>query len=234
MEKQGNAKGAFMLAGLEYIMAGYVQLASGQVECKLKKAPEISVAASDTKVKYDHSKSKAQLQGFDIDTVSPYAPNVQTHVGGLMSGEVRISQNTRFMQETYPTINAGCLYIDKIDIKIHVDPTIYIAKDYPYGSCMYNAVIEHEKKHVQVDRAIVNKYTKLIVQAVDTTMKRVGYSHGPFLLQKLPSQQEILNANVNKVVKQYSDQMNIERKQLQQQVDSIQEYDRVNSLCKGQ
>lgn len=220
-----------MLAGLELVMAGYVQLASGQVECKLKKAPEINVTASDTRVKYDHTKTKAQLQNFDIDTVSPYAPSVQTHVGGLMSGEVRISQNTRFMQETYPTINAGCMYIDKIEVKIHVDPTIYIAKDYPQGSCMFNAVVEHEKKHVAVDRAIVNKYTRLIIQAVDSTMKKVGYAHGPFLMQTMSSQQQILNGHVNKVVKHYSDQMNAERKKLQQQVDSIQEYNRVNSMC---
>ncbi|PZO88344.1 MAG: hypothetical protein DI626_01900, partial [Micavibrio aeruginosavorus] len=99
-------------------MAGYMQLASADIACTLKKAPEISIVASDTQVNYDHTKSQAQLDNFETHTVSPYAKNVQTHVGGLMSGEVSISQNLRMMQETFPSFNAGCLFVDKISVSV--------------------------------------------------------------------------------------------------------------------
>ncbi len=86
------------MIGLDYLLASYVQLASGSIECRLKKPPRIDVVASDTNVRYDHTKTQNQLDNFETDTVSPYGGSVQTHVGGLMAGEVSISQNIRIMQ----------------------------------------------------------------------------------------------------------------------------------------
>lgn len=221
------------MIGLEYVMAGYLQLASAGIECKLKKAPEITVSASDTSVRYDHSKSQAQLDNFENDTVSPYGANVKTHVGGLMSGEVSVAQSTRMMQETWPHLNAGCLYIDSIKIKIHIKPTIYIAREYQKTGCMYHAIMEHEKKHIAVDRQIVNKYSALIAKGVDAALKKIGYAHGPFRLGELPARQDEIQKYAQAIVKQYSDQMTEERQRLQQAVDSLQEYERVQAQCRG-
>lgn len=214
-------------------MAGYLHLAAGEIECTLKKAPEISIVASDTKVTYDHTKSQAELDNFDTDTVSPYAATVQTHVGGLMSGEVSISQNLRMMQETFPSYNAGCLFVDKITVSIHVSPTIYIARDYPKDGCMYAAIMEHEKKHIAVDREIVNKYTRLVGAAIDTVLKKIGYVHGPYPAQSLPVEQQKIHTVLQALLKQYSDAMSAERQQRQQAVDTLQEYERVQAQCRG-
>ena len=219
--------------GLEYVMAGYFHLASASVECKLKKPPEIKVSASDTSVRFDHTKSQAQMNNLQNDTVSPYGPNVQTHVGGLMSGEISISQNLRLMQETWPNINAGCLYLDSLQIKIHIKPTIYIAREYLKTGCMYHAIMEHEKKHIAVDRQIVNKYTALIAKGVDAALKKIGYAHGPFRIGEIPQRQKEIQEFVKTMVQGYSDQMNAERQRLQQAVDTLEEYERVQAQCRG-
>ncbi len=150
-------------------------LASGTVECRLKKAPQIHVAASDTTVRYDHTKTQKELDKMGTDTVSPYGANAQTHVGGLMAGEVSISQNIRIMQESWPHLNAGCLYVDSLKVDIHIKPVIYIARDYPKGGCMYQAIMQHEKKHIEVDRMIVNKYTKIIINVLVKALKILCY-----------------------------------------------------------
>lgn len=214
-------------------MAGYFHLAQADIKCQVKKTPEISVVASDTKVTYDHSKTQAELDNFEIDTVSPYAKNVQTHVGGLMSGEVSVAQNLRVMQETFPGLNAGCLYLDKLTVKIHINPTIYIAKNYPKSGCMYAAVMEHEKKHIKVDRMIVNKYTRIIINGLDAMFKKIGYAQGPFTIGQINPAQENIQKLVTDMLKQYSDQMSDERQILQQRVDSLEEYERVQALCRG-
>ncbi len=221
------------MIGLDYLLAGYFHLASGQINCTLKKAPQIHVAASDTSVAYDHSRSQSELDNFQIDTVSPYGANVQTHVGGLMAGEVSISQNIRIMQETYPNINMGCLYIDSVKVQIHVKPKIYIAREYLKTGCMYKEIMIHEKKHVAVDRMIVNKYTNLIVKGLDAALKKVGYAHGPMKIGQIAYNQEALQTYAQKVLKQYSEAMSAERSKLQQEVDSLQEYERVQAQCRG-
>jgi hypothetical protein len=214
-------------------MAGYFHLASGSIECRLKKAPQIHVAASDTSVRYDHSKSQRQLDTLETDTVSPYGASVQTHVGGLMAGEVSISQNIRILQESWEHLNAGCLYVDSIRVDIHIKPVIYIANQYPKDGCMYQAIMEHEKKHIEVDRRIVNKYTKIIIAGLDKAFKKLGYMQGPFRIAELKQKQEMMQQYSQDIVRHYSSEMSAERRELQQEVDNIQEYERVQSLCRG-
>jgi len=221
------------LIGLDYLLASYVQLASGQIECRLKKSPQIHVAATDTSVKYDHTKSQAELDNFENDTISPYGANVQTHVGGLMSGEVKVSQSIKLYQETWPNLNAGCIFLDSVAVKIHITPTIYIARDYPKSGCMYKAIMEHEKKHIKVDRMIVNKYSSLIIKGLDASLKKIGYTHGPFKIGEIPKHQEAIQKYAADVLKVYADKMSAERRILQQKVDSLEEYERVQAQCRG-
>lgn len=221
------------MIGLDYLAAGYFHLAAADIECKVRKSPEITVAASDSTVQYDHSKTQQQMDSFEVDTVSPYAAGTQTHVGGLMSGEVSVSQSMQFVKETYPALNMGCLLVNKLSVKVHIKPIIYIAREYPKTGCMYAAVMEHEKKHIAVDRAIINKYSNMIGKGVTEALNRIGYSHGPYKINQLNVQQNILNEKVNTIIKKYGDAMTVERQKLQQQVDSLAEYERVNNQCKG-
>lgn len=219
------------MLGLEHAMAAYLHLAKAEIRCKPPKVPQISVVASDTKVRYDHTKYQNELDQFDVDTVNPYGDTVQSHVGGLMSGRIEVSQNMRFMQETYPALGTGCIHVAKVDVRIHIDPTIYIARDYPKGGCMYNAIMEHEKKHIRVDREIVNKYTGHIVKGLNSALKQIGFTHGPMSVSQIPAAQEKVNTVLSSVTSQYAEYMNQERRKLQQQIDTIEEYERVRKLC---
>lgn len=220
------------MIGLDYLVAGHLHLAAADIKCQLKKAPRIEVAASDTTVQYDHSKRKEELDAIGSDTKSPYGANVRSHVGGLMSGEVRVSQNIRIMQETYPTMGAGCLFVDSVTVNIHIKPIIYIAREFEKGSCMYGAIMEHEKKHIAVDRKIINKYTNLIVHALDAGLKQMGYAQGPYRTGQLEIEQKRMQDVSQAIVQRFSSQMTEERKRLQQQIDNLQEYNRVNNMCR--
>ncbi len=215
------------------MVAGYFHLAAADIECKLKKAPQIHVVASDTNVEYDHTKNQAALDKMGTDTVSPYGKGVTTHVGGLMAGEVSISQNIRILTETFPSLNAGCLYIDSLKVEIHIDPKIFIAREFPKTGCMYSAVMEHEKKHIRADRLIVNKYTTVIIDALDAALKKAGYAYGPYSAGEISAAQKEIQKFTQGIVRAYSAKMNAERKKMQQDIDTLQEYQRVNNMCKG-
>jgi hypothetical protein len=220
------------LAG-QLILAAGGNSAAGGIECRMKTAPEITVRASGMDVVIDHSKSIAELNMFRpaLLTPSPYGKGVETHIEGLMHGRIGLTGGYMFSTETYPERGKVCLYVSKVDVNFAVDPKIYIAREYRPGTCHYNAVLEHEKKHVRVDRDIVNKYTKIIVRGVNSALKQVGYAHGPYDSAQLPALQKRISGIIESVIQQYAANMNAEREALQKKVDTIEEYRRVDAQC---
>lgn len=214
-------------------MAGYVHLAASEIRCEARRTPRIEVGASDTRVRYDHTKSQAEMDRLENNSLNPYGKNVEAHVGGLMAGEVSISQNIRIYQETWPGLNRGCLYYDSIKVDLHIKPVIYIAREYDKNGCMYKSILEHEKKHIEVDRTIVNKYTKIITKSLNDALKKMGIAHGPFPAKELKFHQETLQTFIQDTVKKYSSAMSEERQDLQRKVDTLEEYEAVQAKCRG-
>lgn len=237
--------------GLEFLLAGQLEMAvtkvqdrtfqgnayisGGKIErtpCTLRKSPTISVLPTKSNIRYDFTKSKAELNNFDIDTISPYGPGAHTDVGGLMEGEIQVSQKISFMFEEYRNSGQACVHYDKIDVKIHIDPTIYVASDFPPGSCEHNAVLGHERKHIKMDRLIVNKYAKRIGREIYRQISRAGFSYGPVNSSSVKSLQKQMQDNVSNIVKAETDRMNEERRRRQQGIDNLAEYERVRNACR--
>lgn len=221
------------MLGLEYIAAGYLTLAAYTAKCETTVAPEITVRAEGIEPILDHSKSVKELNQFkpSLLTDSPYGPGVQTHIEGLMHGRIGLSGGYQFATKTYTGMKKVCLHVRKVEVVFTLDPKVYIASDYPAGSCHYNAVLAHEKKHLKVDREIVNKYTHITVKAINNTLKKVGFMHGPYDEAQLPALQKQIGGIIESVIAQFSANMNKERAVLQKQVDSLAEYEHVDSLC---
>lgn len=221
--------------GLDYILASHLMLASTTptVKCIMKTAPQITVSAVGLDRGIDHTKSVRDLNAFKPQTSpSPYGMGADTYIQGLAKGGVSVQGQYQFSGHEYPSLSQGCLFVDKVNITITLDSTIFIAREYKEGTCFYKAVLEHERKHRAVDRALVNKYSNIIVKAVNNTMKTIGYAQGPFdSSQKEAIQARIANV-VGSILSQYGDNFSVERERMQTNVDTLTEYDRVHALCK--
>lgn len=202
-----------------------------QISCNAPKPPKINILPSKSRVRYDFTKKKAQLNSVDIDTVSPYGPNHQTMVSGLMSGAIQIKHEVSFLHETYDMLDQGCVYLSSVDVMVHIDPTIYIAKEYPPGSCMHNSVLNHERKHVREDQLIVNKYANQIGHALTQVVNSQRGSFGPYETARMPFVQKNVQNSITKVIKRFNDQMNLERQRRQQAIDTIEEYESIGKEC---
>jgi hypothetical protein len=214
-------------------MAGYVQLASADMVCKARKEQRVTVSVSETNVRYNHDRSQNQLDRVKHDTISPYGKEVRARVGGLTEGEVTLSQNVRVLQETFPRLNMGCLYLHSIEAKLHIKPVVYIAREFPKGSCMYDAILEHEKKHLQVDQEVVAKYRGLIEGDLKKQARSLPFSTGPYESGAIKSAQIKIQNYFQEIVKQYSKRMGEERRARQQAVDTLEEYESVQAQCEG-
>jgi len=225
------------LFGLELIAAGMLYLtptpAFAVVECKAKTAPKINVLPTKSHVKYDFTKTKRELNEVDVNTISPYGPQHKTNVSGLMSGAIGIKHQISFIHESYEQVDQACLYLKEINVKINIDPTIFIAKEYPQGSCMHTAVLTHERKHVVEDQLVVNRYANIIGRALVEAVNVKGSTYGPFKIDQLKQQQQQAQDSLHNIVKRLNLQMNEERQRRQQAIDTLEEYQSIGARCKN-
>lgn len=220
------------------LMAGFMVVSlpsevQARLECHAKRPPKINVLPVKSRIKYDFTKSKQDLNARDVDTISPYGPQHTVNVSGLMSGAIQLKSNVSFMHETYKFLGRGCVFLGGVEVEIHLEPTIYIASDFPQGSCMHNAVLAHEFKHVEADQRIVNKYTNLIGLALEDAIERQGQVYGPMKIDQMEGIQIQVKNAIQRVVVEMNDELNEERRRDQQAIDNIHEYRAVGERCKG-
>jgi len=205
---------------------------SGQppVTCPSKEAGTVNIIWSSDAVKYDFTQSQAQLDRKEIDTENPYDRSVKTHVGGLMNGGISIKSSVEVATMTYPRSQVTCQWIAKIDLTIAIDPTIYIAKEHKKGSCKHQAILEHEMKHVYVDREVVKEYAPRIKRHLEQAILKVGIV-GPKPERRAAEFHKKILDYMEARLKETTDHMYQDRRQRQQAVDSLEEYQRVSRLC---
>jgi hypothetical protein len=200
------------------------------IECPAQKRPEIRVRWKTDEIRYNFTKSRAQLGNMPIDTKSPYDKNVHTEVGGLMRGGLEVRTNTEVSQLSYEQVRMRCLWVSELDIVIHINPIIYVASEFPKGTCMHNSVLEHEFKHIAVDRAIASKYKSKIRDVMGKAVYKIGII-GPRRDIEVKRIHNQINQYIEQNIKQITDQMYAERRKLQQGVDNFEEYERVRKSC---
>ena len=197
--------------------------------CVPQRPPHIDVKIDMKAPRLDLTKSMQDLGQFDIDTINPYAGRPGTVVvGGLTRGAIRVSHQVQVAGARY--IGNSCVWFNRVDLVIRLDPVVYVAKEFKPGTCRYDAVRAHEQKHVQVDRDMVNRYQGAYVEAVRAALKKTPVA-GPAPVAQEPQLQAALAEQVRQAVTALTDRLEAERKQAQQAVDTAQEYDRVAALC---
>lgn len=204
--------------------------------CRASDVPKIEILPSTHEIHYDYSKSQAELSQFHIDTKNPYGGNVITDVGGLMQGGIKVSSGLQMGTLTHQRKNEICMWYKNVKLEVWISPTIYVNSKYRKGSCEAKSILGHEHKHIAVDRKVVNKYADLIGKALVKDIKR-RYLYGPVSLEHKDVLQNRMQDHIKEIIDYYTAKMNEERRQLQQGVDSLEEYERVNTLidytCKG-
>lgn len=219
--------------GLELLAGGLLHLAAANGCMMQPNPPKVLVQPLRSVTKYDLSKTPDELKKFDIDTISPYGKGHREKIGGLMRGELRLESRVKFMQEKRPWLKNACLHIESVDIIIHMNPTIYIDKKYPKGSCEYNAIAVHERGHVDIDARIVKQYSALIRRDIKDLFQKYGGSFGPYPLSRINAEQKQAQKVLNDIVETRSAEMSAQRRVKQQGHDTQAEYQNVRRKCHG-
>lgn len=234
------------MTGFELILAGHLLLtpvsagpgmpssveAQSTAKCPVQSAPQVEAHWRSEPVKYDLTQNYAALGAHSIDTKNPYGMHVTTDVGGLMSGKINYKSGIEITGIRYAANRTTCLWINKVSIDIVIDPTIFIASENPKGTCKFVAIVEHESKHVAIDRRTVQDHLPLIRQAAVNAVAKVGVV-GPKPDEDGEKYKEKMSDYVEKAMKAAVDEMYADRAKRQAALDSKEEYERVDAKCAG-
>lgn len=203
---------------------------SGMV-CAVRTVPAIKVNVETDAIDYDFTKSAHHLSAIKNDTVSPYAPGTDTVSGGLREDHPQTRAAISWSMEYDPDKNIGCMWYDTVEITVSLNPKIYVAKEFNVGNCR-EAILAHERRHVAVDRDVMNKYARNMGQAVQRAINQAG-AMGPFHMNDSKKMQDLSSAYIERAMKPQRDAMEKEMRIKQGQVDSLQEYQRVSTHCQN-
>ena len=141
-----------------------------------------------------------------------------------------MKSNIRMGTQTYPDLKVGCLWYDSIVVNINMNPVIYIAQEYQQDPCKA-AIMEHELKHVTVDREVMGRYAQEVGKAVQAAVNQAG-AMGPFNVDEMNSYQDRYISHVQSAINSQELLLTKDMRQRQGQIDTRQEYDRVSKICK--
>ncbi|MCC6598401.1 MAG: hypothetical protein IT559_06395 [Alphaproteobacteria bacterium] len=209
----------------------YARAANEGGGCVLPKAVDISVLPSASALSIDTSRSYKDMKNENIDTINPYDHGSTTYLNGYMDGTIGMNHATRLGFQKTPHGDGLCLWYDTIEINMTIEPKIVIAAEAAADDCMYEATLAHEKKHVRADREIVNKYAQVMAQKLSDGLSQRGFVAGPVPAADGEAIAERMRHTVGQLLDLEYKKMDLERREMQQEIDSLEEYNRVMALC---
>ncbi len=212
-------------------LSSLLVLAGTTVTCPEREPTKINIIPRTEEVEYDYRQSLKQLQGYSIDTVDPYGFHGTTITQAFMKGQIELRQKISFGTSTMQRFGLSCVWYNDITVELHIEPTIVIAKELYHDACMRKALLEHELKHVRVDREIVNKFAKSMGQKLFTALKSRGFAVGPIASQDVEGVTHKMQRVVRQILELEYKKLGIERQELQRAVDSLGEYQSVDKKC---
>jgi hypothetical protein len=213
----------------------YPQTAGGD-SCEPKIiSPEVDVKSERNDPTFTYSQSTKNLTQKSAEGGTyrpPGATGPSWHTGGLTQG--MFTYKSKIPAKVITGSNGiSCIIVESVQFDIILTPQVWVANDYPPGSCMYNAVHEHEMKHVNVDRTVTDHHLPQIRADLTKFSQQRGF-FGPGSSAQVKEEYDTFVTQLGGVIKSEIASMSEEDSKLQQQVDTIQEYQRVSNLCAAQ
>ena len=194
--------------------------------------PVINVSKTETPVAFDLTRSVKDLGRASIDTDSPFPSHYHTDVGGMMSGEMGLEHLLKF--GTQRLDGQSCVTIKEVHVELSISPTIFIANDFQDQACWFKEIFAHEAKHVDVDRALMNKYETQLTDALNLIfMEPADFSTGWTDAARSETALYDMQQGVEHALQVMFNKMINERAVLQQEVDSLDEYARISRACQS-
>lgn len=154
--------------------------------------------------------------------------------GDLASGLALVDISSEYLLSTASRqmANGGyCIMPKEFSIYIgFVNPIIYISKDLPTDSCLYNLVLRHEQTHQQINVNALEFFIPIIYKKIKTILTKI---HPLYV-----SDESLISAGTDDMTNFYAEKINILVEQFkneivaeQQKLDNREQYRYESEVC---
>ncbi|WP_374651588.1 hypothetical protein [Dongia sp.] len=185
--------------------------------------PVVSVRTDARPATQDHSRGIANLSG-DPRLAVPHGLRDFRYAVGVTAAEADGKSKWEMRGEALPD-GRQCWWITQLQIVITVSTKVFIAKEVPRGSCLWNEVVKHEAKHVRTDQKLFPQMAGLIRPKV---LRAVSHS---IATKSQAEARTVLGNLINKATAAAVADFQKTRNAMQLKIDTREEYSRPNRVC---
>ena len=156
-----------------------------------------------------------------------------SHHGGRTQGLYRGGIGTRWRTRITEQRMAGlvCRWIDEVAISLTAAPrTIYVTRERRPGTCAYETVLKHERKHQAADDAVIAEFAPRLKQKVARAIAQLP-PPAPVPPGEAAALEHRLTAAVERAVNDELRALEAARQSRQAAIDTPGEYRRVAAAC---
>ena len=185
--------------------------------------PTLTVRTDARPPTQDHSRGVASLSGDDRLAVPRGLENFRYAVG-VTAADATGHTEWDMQGQALPD-GRQCWWISQAKIVATVSTRVFIAKEIPRGSCLWNEVVKHEAKHVRLDQQLFPQMSGLIRPKV-----LAAISHS-VVARSQAEARTLLGSLLSQATRQAVAEFQQARDAAQLRIDTAAEYGRPNKVC---
>lgn len=217
-----KAMRVFILTGILFLcLMGHAMAAT---QCPDAPRPVYNLRAEISEPRLDFSMGREALNEkfFDIPLPDPHI--YHRELGAVMTARMRLDYDLN-MQETTLEDGQLCIAFQTLDITLSADPVIYLSSEFQKETCNFKFFLEHELKHVEIDRAVIAEYTPRVLEILDLAFAEDNdWKIGPLPPSIGDEAKDSLRAHVEGALNVAFTHLMTARMERQQALDSVEEY----------
>ena len=218
------------IASLLLLLAFLPTAAMAQGGCGSYPQIPVKVVSVFEEPEYDLTKSISALQDIASKTKDKIPGNHRSLALGLTTYTPLINFKAKLVE--VPTESGlPCIMVEDVFASLgYQDIKVYIAKEFPQGTCGFDAIVEHEVKHLKVNKEVLEEYVDKIRAELEYQMPILGVAQQ----ENLAYTEYTLRKEINAIVSRFLNEMAEENARRQMAIDSDEEYERVSNACDGE
>lgn len=177
--------------------------------CTKYTEPEVSFLRINGGVYYSPALTEEVLASQKSRLYGEKMPDFQGNLG-----EPDINFKTVVYIDRFPT--TGCVYLKKLHLEVRVDHRVYIAGEYPEGSCLYNEFYQLETELMQLDQDIINERIeeiKAYITSVPEEIRALGPNRKGSIYELEAKHRKNINAIINSEIMQLKKDLLYQRRE---------------------
>lgn len=145
-------------------------------------------------------------------------------------GHPEIHHKTNMKIAKFPT--TGCVYLERLQIDVRIDQRMYIAGEYPEGSCLYNGFYELEAELMQLDEDIIDASFKKMNAYLHSLPEAIRAA-GPTTRGSIHDLEKSHQENIQRIVDSFVMQLEKDLMTQRRDADDPSFYYDIQSECEG-